>query len=144
MNTQTQILAQYEAAQVEGRSKWCPRKGVYKVVSLYGGFCLGKAALMATVQWKAKVQDAYSDVTFEIQLESFKLNLDSNHNFLNVDQIVGKELKVETAFTSPENKSLKLRWSLIKTVDDLNKLITESSGIDISIDDDFGDLDEII
>jgi hypothetical protein len=135
-----EILAQYEASMVEGRSEWCPRTGVYRILSLYKGTCLNKPAIMARASWKPTSADDYSDIVFKIQVESFIKKCTCLEKFaFTTGKIIGHEVLVVSATYNCE-KVFAIEWEIIPvnlsdeemidlineplTVDQLNALLS--------------------
>ena len=125
MQNEDYILEVYQTNQVDGRTEFCPRKGMYKILSVYQGTCLNKPATMATVYWKLQRHDSYSPHIFTIQLESFKTKLQP----LNTENIIGREIEILDARWFPR-LVFALNWNLLplETIDlnYLNKLLNES------------------
>lgn len=132
MQNEDNILEIYQANKVDGRSEFCPRKGTYKIISVYQGFCLNKPASMAKAFWKLDSKDNYTNQVFTIQLESFKITLQP----LNTENIVGREIEVVDARWFPR-LVFALNWNLLPVekidIDRINKLLNENSkAFDIS------------
>jgi hypothetical protein len=146
MKNANEIKAQYEANKVVGRSEKCPRKGVFKILSISNGHCFSKPAQMAIVQWKIDLKSTYSTETFEIQIESFKNHPDTDGKLLNDQEIIARELHVIDASTNPVDRQFILKWEVLPiklTIDILNAALKNGS-IKIDLDDleDFGDDDD--
>lgn len=132
MQNEDNILEVYQANKVDGRSEFCPRKGTYKIISVYQGTCLNKPATMATTLWKLNTDDTYTDSIFTVQLESFKSGLQP----LNTDAIVGREIEVVDAKWFPK-LVFALNWKLLPsqkvTIEYINRLLNGNPiGFDIS------------
>lgn len=127
MKNKSEILSQYEASMVEGRSEWCPRTGVYRILSLYKGTCLNKPAIMARANWKPTCTDDYSEVIFEIQVESLMKKCDCfNHAAFTTGKIIGHEVSVFSATYS--EKVFDIDWEMIPvniTLEELMDYINE-------------------
>jgi hypothetical protein len=123
-----EISAQYEASMVEGRSEWCPRTGVYRILSLYKGTCLNKPAIMARANWKPFQIDDYSEVVFEIQVESLLKRCDCfDKAAFTTGKIIGHEVLVLSA-TYNNQKAFDINWEIIPvnvTLEELMDIINE-------------------
>jgi hypothetical protein len=128
MKSQNEILSQYQSSKVEGRSEWCPRTGVYRILSLYKGTCLNKPAIMARVNWKSSQMDDYSEMVFEIQVESLLKCCDCfNKAAFTTGKIIGHEVLVLNA-TYSSQKDFHIDWEMIPvniTLEELMDLINE-------------------
>ena len=116
-------IAEYKAAKVQGRSDLDPRKGVYKILSIYNGTCFNKPAQIATVNWKNALNESYSNAIFHLQLETFKIGL----NPLNTSVIVSREIQVISANWYPEAPLFAVGWSILPlinpSIDQVNELV---------------------
>lgn len=131
------ILAQYEASKVNGRSQFCPRKGVYKINSTYQDQCLGKSALMANVYWKSSAQENYSQQVFVIQLESFKRSAIANSSTFDLEKLVGSEIQVTEASYDVDSKDFQMTWeikSIQSLIDSINAGLMSGS-FDVNLED---------
>lgn len=126
MQNEDNILAIYQSNKVVGRSEFCPRKGTYKIISIYQGICLKKPATMAKAFWKLDSKDNYTDHVFTIQLESFKTTLQP----LNTENIVGREIGVARAEWFP-SLLFAITWELLPQakfdLEEVNRRLNENS-----------------
>jgi len=132
MLNNNEILALYEANKVQGRSHLDPRKGFYKIVSVYQGICFTKPATLATVKWKQAETDVYFDTTLVLQLETLKTGL----NPLDTTNIIGREIKITSAIWHPMVPLFCVKWELLEEksyVKTLRDLL--ASGATFSLDD---------
>lgn len=142
----------YDACKITGRSPFCPRRGVYKILSTHRGFCLGKPALMAMTNWKLEPKDIYPNLVFEIQLESFRSNPDIQRQILIPEKLVGREIQIREADYYPSIPKFVINWILLpkkedSTSADIQKAFRDNinqidlkSFDDLEIpEDDFGD-----
>ncbi len=133
MQNEDKILHIYQANKVEGRSEFCPRKGTYKIISVYQGNCLNKPATMATAYWKLETDDAYTSQVFTIQLESFKTTLQP----LNTENIIGREIEITKATWFPK-LVFAISWELLPlgkiSIEEVNKFLNENS-LNVNLDD---------
>lgn len=146
-------LEQYEANKVQYRTQFCPRKGYFRIVSVYTGFCLGKPALMAKINWKLQQLDDYSSQTFEIQLESFKSNSSKEQlEIFKSSDLIGKEIRVSHILCYNKPHTFLLTWEFLSSptvsLSELNKLLKNNPGSvnlgandDFHIPDNYGDVD---
>ncbi|WP_231424946.1 hypothetical protein [Pedobacter sp. Leaf250] len=120
------ILAQYEAAKVPGRTDLDPRKGFYRILSVYEGTCHSKPAQMATANWKAFVDDNYTETIFHVQLETFRIGC----NTFDSNIITLREIEVKYAAWYPDFGHFSIGWKLIPlinpSIDFINKMVKKN------------------
>lgn len=128
MDNNNPILAQYEAAKIQGRSDRDPRLGIYLILRTYQAICFGKPAELADVNWKKSITDEYSTSTIiTLQLETFKLEPKP----LDTKNIVGKEIEVKLAVWYPQLPLFVVDYEILKpagpTLADLNRLLVDKN-----------------
>lgn len=126
MQNSDNILEIYQAAKVEGRSQFCPRKGTYRIHSVYEGICLNKPATMAQANWKLNEEDIYSTELFTVQLQSLKTDLKP----LNTENLFQREILIKNAEWFPMLPLFAINWELLPKkeldVELLNKVMAQS------------------
>jgi hypothetical protein len=154
MENTLQVAALYEAAKVDGRGKFCPRKGIYLILDVYQGSCYGKTAVMAKAHWKANTSDDYNeDYIFDVQLESV-----SSDNLFIKQLWKDKEMLIREATYDSQMMHFSLTWELlnVKTIGlaHLNRLLSSrntnivssllesTEGIDVDGIDDGYEIDD--
>jgi len=127
----------YQSTKVVGRSEFCPRKGTYRIHSVYEGICLNKPATMAKANWKLNADDSYSDTVFTVQLQSLKTDLKP----LNTENLFQREILIKSAEWFSNLPLFAISWELLPKVELdielLNKVMFQSlSLMDMSQFDD--------
>lgn len=110
-------IEKYKKSQVKGRTKFCPRKGVYKIMSIYKGICLGSPALMAKVLWKKNLKGDYSEIIFDMQLETFYCYPNTILKTFDYKIMKGREIRIIDTLFIPGLTLFYFEWELLPLKD---------------------------
>jgi hypothetical protein len=147
------IEAEYKAMKVQGRSKFCPRLGTYKIISISRGTCLGKSALMAIAHWRPpNISDYELSYQLEVQLQSLFNDASAEQvKVLNSDDLLQMEIQINFAYYNEATRVFELDWKFVEqekeTLEQLKERMKNSleklpDDDFFHPDDDFGEVDD--
>ncbi|WP_113661517.1 hypothetical protein [Pedobacter nanyangensis] len=124
------LRALYEQLKAGEKRHFCPRPGIYKVISTYKGQCYEKPAMMAKCHWRTTFADEYNTAFIRsIQLESFKINATEEQlKLLNSQELEGREIDVFAVELT--GKGLVVSWKFVEqktNLDELNKRLSSGT-----------------